>query len=324
MKTVSVNDAIGLRLAHDLTQIIIGGFGGARFKRGHVVRQEDIPVLLSMGKKSIYVLEPNDTDVHEEEAALRIAKTAVGANLEYKLTGEGKVNVFSTADGVLRVNAEKLYRLVEDDNVMFTTLPQYATVKVGTQVAGTRVIPLFVSEETVRLAEDIGTVMEVLPFIPRKIGVVTTGSEVYEHLIEDKFGPVLCRKFEELNCPDLEQVFADDSEEMIAEKILQLCADGAELICVTGGMSVDPDDRTPAGIRRAGVTIQSYGAPFLPGAMFLLGYLDELPVLGLPGCVMHHPFTVFDVLVPRIIAGEKLTRDDVKALALGGLNSTRH
>lgn len=324
MKTVAVQDAVGMPLAHDLTQIIIGGFEGARFKKGHIVREEDIPVLLSMGKRSLYVLDLGPEDVHEEQAALRIAAAVTGDNAIYRPAGEGKVNIYAGADGVLTVDANKLARLVDDDLVILTTLPQHTPVKTGTLVAATRVIPLYVHESTVKRAESVGKLLQVMPYQPLRVGILSTGSEVFHGLIQDKFGPILRAKFAELGCTVLDQLFADDDEAMIADKITQLKDAGAQLIAVTGGMSVDPDDRTPAGIRHAGTQLESYGAPFLPGSMFLLGYLGAITVVGLPGCVMHDEFTIFDVLVPRLVAGEKLTRADVKALALGGLRSEDH
>lgn len=324
MKTVPVQQAVGMALAHDLTQIIIGGFEGARFKKGHIVREEDIPVLLSMGKQNLFVLELGPEDVHEEEAARRIAAAVTGPHVRAQDAGEGKVNLYAEVSGVLKVDEARLAQLVDDDLVMLTTLPQNTPVNAGDLLAGTRVIPLYVKDSTVRRAESVGQVLQVLPYQPLRVGVLSTGSEVYNGLIQDKFGPILRQKFAALGCTVMDQLFADDNEQMIADKIRQLRDAGAQLIAVTGGMSVDPDDRTPAGIRLAGTQLESYGAPFLPGSMFLLGYLDGVTVVGLPGCVMHDEFTIFDVLVPRLVAGEHLTRADVKALALGGLRSHTH
>lgn len=319
MKTVLVEEAVGTVLAHDLTQIIPGEFKGSRFKKGHVIAQEDIPVLLSMGKKHLYVIDPAADDVHEEEAARRIATAAAGENITLVEKGEGKVELHAAVDGLLKIDTDALENLIDDDAVMFAAIHQNVVVRQGELLAGTRVIPLFVKESVVARAESIGTFIRVVPLRNMRVGLVTTGSEIYHGLIQDKFGDVLRQKFAAYGSTVIEQLFADDDDQMIADCIRQLKQAGAELIAVTGGMSVDPDDRTPAGIRCAGVKIETYGAPVLPGAMFLLGYLDEVPVVGLPGCVMYHGTSVFDLVVPRLLAGEHVTRRDIKKLGHGGL-----
>lgn len=319
MKTVLVENAVGTVLAHDLTQIIPGKFKGSRFKKGHVIQQEDIPVLLSMGKKHLYVIDPAADDVHEEQAARRIATAAAGENITLVEKGEGKVELYAAVDGLLKIDTDALENLIDDDAVMFAAIHQNVVVRQGELLAGTRVIPLFVKESVVARAESIGTFIRVVPLRSMRVGLVTTGSEIYHGLIQDKFGDVLRRKFASYGSTVIEQLFADDDDQMIADCIQRLKQAGAELIAVTGGMSVDPDDRTPAGIRCAGVKIETYGAPVLPGAMFLLGYLDEVPVVGLPGCVMYHGISVFDLVVPRLLAGEHVTRGDIKKLGHGGL-----
>lgn len=319
MKTVLVEEAVGTVLAHDLTQIIPGEFKGSRFKKGHVIAQEDIPVLLSMGKKHLYVIDPVADDVHEEEAARRIATAAAGENITLVEKGEGKVELHAAVDGLLKIDTDALENLIDDDAVMFAAIHQNVVVRQGELLAGTRVIPLFVKESVVARAESIGVFIRVVPLRSMRVGLVTTGSEIYHGLIQDKFGDVLRRKFASYGSTVIEQLFADDDDQMIADCIRRLKQAGAELIAVTGGMSVDPDDRTPAGIRCAGVKIETYGAPVLPGAMFLLGYLDEVPVVGLPGCVMYHGTSVFDLVVPRLLAGEHVTRRDIKKLGHGGL-----
>ena len=319
MKTVRTQDAIGMPLAHDLTQIIPGQYKGPRFRKGHIVAAEDVPVLLSMGKEHLYVLELGANDVHEDEAGQRIAQAAAGAHIRLLAKGEGKVELYADCRGVLRVDAERLTELIDDDAVMFATIHGNQLVEQGQLVAGTRVIPLYVPEQTVQRAQAIGTIVRIDPLRPARVGIVTTGSEIYYGRIEDKFGAVLRQKFGALGCTVIEQLFADDDDQMIADCIHQLLDRGADLIAVTGGMSVDPDDRTPAGIRRAGTEIVTYGAPVLPGAMFLLGYLGQVPVVGLPGCVMYHGASVFELVVPRLLAGERMERAAIKRLAQGGL-----
>ena len=322
MKEVLVYDAVGMVLAHDLTQIIPGEFKGSKFRKGHVIAPEDIDVLISMGKRHLYVVDKEDSDIHEDDAAMRIAAAAAGKGIGLVAPGEGKVELKAEYDGLLKINTAMLNQLIDQDEIMFASIHENQLVKKGQKVAGTRVIPLFVNESIVIGAEKVlqnGHLIEVLPLKKMKIGLVTTGSEVYTGKIKDAFGPVLKRKFGDLGSEVVKQLFADDNEDMIADCIKQLIEEGVDMIGVTGGMSVDPDDKTPTGIRKAGGHIITYGAPVLPGAMFMLAYLGNVPVVGLPGCVMYSRVSIFDLIVPRILAGEIPTRTDIKKLAHGGL-----
>ena len=322
MKEVTVEQAVGTVLAHDLTQIIPGEYKGPKFKKGHIITEEDIPLLLSMGKRHLFVLEKDDNDVHENEAAYRIASKAAGDGIELTDPSEGKIELKATYDGLLKIDRDRLYELVSQDEIMFATIHENIVVRKGEKLAGTRIIPLFIAEELLQQAESIledGPVIKIVPLREMKVGVVTTGSEVYNGIIEDKFGPVLVRKFDELGSKVEKQVFADDDDEMIAGCIIQLIDEGMDIIGVTGGMSVDPDDMTPSGIRKAGGEVVSYGAPVLPGAMFMLSYVGNVPVVGLPGCVMYSRTSIFDLIVPRLLAGEKITKKDIVKLAHGGL-----
>lgn len=322
MKEVTVEKAIGTVLAHDLTQIIPGEYKGPKFKKGHIITAEDIPVLLSMGKKHLFVLEKDDTDVHENEAALRIASKAAGNGIRLTEPAEGKIELIADMDGLLKIDRERLYELVSQDEIMFATIHDNIVVRKGEKLAGTRIIPLFVAEEIMQKAEAVladEPIIKIVPLKEMKVGVVTTGSEVYSGLIKDAFGPVLVKKFGALGSKVEKQLFADDDEEMIADCIRQLVDEGMDIIGITGGMSVDPDDRTPSGIRKAGGEVISYGAPVLPGAMFMLSYIGKVPVVGLPGCVMYSRTSVFDLIVPRLLAGDKVTKADINKLAVGGL-----
>ncbi len=322
MKEIDVKQAVGTVLAHDLTQIIPGEYKGAKFKKGHIITEDDIPLLLSMGKKHLFVLEKDDDDVHEDEAAYRIASKAAGRGIELSKPSEGKIELRAATDGLLKIDRERLFRLVSQDEIMFATIHENVVVRKGDKLAGTRIIPLFVAESVIQTAEktlEAGPLVEIVPLKNMKVGVVTTGSEVYNGIIEDAFGPVLVRKFGELGSSVEKQLFADDDDEMIAGCIRQLVDEGMDIIGITGGMSVDPDDRTPSGIRRAGGEVVSYGAPVLPGAMFMLSYIGDVPVVGLPGCVMYSCTSIFDLIVPRLLAGEKVGKEDINRLAHGGL-----
>ena len=322
MKQVNVQDAVGTVLAHDLTQIIPGEYKGPKFRKGHEITENDIPVLLSMGKKHLFVLEKDETDVHENEAAYRIASKAAGENISLSEPSEGKIELRAEVDGLLRIDRERLYKLVAQDEIMFATIHDNVVVRKGQKLAGTRIIPLFVAEAVMQKAEEIladGPLISITPLKNMKVGIVTTGSEVYSGLIEDAFGPVLVKKFGALGSTVVKQLFADDDEDMIADCIRQLIDEGMDIIGITGGMSVDPDDRTPSGIRKAGGEVISYGAPVLPGAMFMLSYIGDVPVVGLPGCVMYSRTSIFDLIVPRLLAGERVNKADINRLAVGGL-----
>ena len=325
MKPVPVQNAIGMVLCHDITRIVPGEFKGPAFRKGQVIQAGDIPRLLEIGKEHVFACELAEGSVHEDDAAVRIARAAAGQGLTLTDPVEGKVNLVASRAGLLKVSVASLLRLNAIEDVMFATLHNNRPVGSGTAVAGTRVIPLAVGEETVAAAEAVCggdfPLIQIKPFAARRIGIVTTGSEVYHGRIQDRFGPVLHVKFAELGSQVMRQVFVSDDVDMTVNAIHALLADGAEFIALTGGMSVDPDDQTPASIRAAGGRVVTYGAPVLPGAMFMLAYLDDVPVVGLPGCVMYYRTSIFDLTVPRIMAGERLTREDIIAMGHGGFCS---
>jgi hypothetical protein len=326
MKVVPVREAVGMFLAHDMTQIIPGEFKGAAFKKGHIVQEEDIPRLLNMGKEHIAVIEFNEGNIHEDDAALRLGEAASGVGVEYVGSSEGKVSIIATQNGLLKINVPVLQEMNELGEMMMATLHTDTLVTKGTQVGATRIIPLSIENEKLVEMEDMCArnepIIQVLPLKKFKVGVVTTGNEIYYGRIEDKFGDVIRRKFSELDSYVFKQVFSRDDSDMIAQCILDLIDEGADLVTVTGGMSVDPDDVTPEGIGKTGAKFVSYGAPTLPGAMFLLSYRGEVPVLGLPGCIMYSHRTVFDLVVPKLMVGERLTKKDISKLGHGGLCST--
>lgn len=324
MQKIRVQDAIGAVLMHDMTQIIPGETKDARFRKGHIVKEEDIPVLLSMGKEHIYVWDQTPGLIHEDEAAERLAKAVAGSGISLSETKEGKVNLIAESDGLIYALEEGIFALNSLEYIVLATLHNYRPVKKGQKIAGTRVVPLMVEEKVILDAERVALeftepILQVRPLRPYKIGIVTTGSEVYHGRIQDKFGPVLRSKVDEWGSIVLGQSFADDNISMIQDKIREHIQQGAEIVLVTGGMSVDPDDVTPTAIREMGSELVTYGAPVLPGAMFLLAYLDGIPILGLPGCVMYSRTTVFDLVATRILTGERLTRKDIAQYGHGGL-----
>lgn len=322
LKVIPVEEAIGLPLAHDIIEIVPGKHKGPAFRRGHVIRPEDVSKLLDVGKAHIYVMELEKDELHEEEAARRLAKAAAGSNLKLTEPVEGRVNLVAAIAGLLKVDADLLYRFNSLGDLMLATLPSNRYVRQGEVVAGTRTIPVLVKEALVQKAEALckdHPIVKVLPVPARKIHLIVTGSEVYSGRIQDGFEPVVRKKVSEMGSDVAEKNLAADDPEQISQLIKDAQKKGAELILVSGGMSVDPDDKTPEGIRRSGARVESHGFPILPGSMFVMAYLNETPILGLSGCVLHDPFTAFDMLLPRLLAGEKISRADIMAMGHGGL-----
>lgn len=323
MKQIRTEDAVGHVLCHDITQIIKDVTKGVAFKKGHVVKAENIPVLLSIGKEHLYIWEKDENMLHENEAAEILYGICHNEHIKPSEVKEGKIEAIATCDGLFKVDTERLIEINSIDQVMIATRHTNLAVKAGEKLAGTRVIPLLIEKEVmeeVKRAAGHKPLLQILPFQHKKVGIVTTGSEVYKGRIQDAFGPVIRKKLEPFGAEVLGQRIVDDKIEMITEAIEDFLAQGADMIICTGGMSVDPDDVTPSAIKAVGAEIISYGAPVLPGAMFLLGYYGEdIPVMGLPGCVMYAGATVFDLVLPRIMAGEKLSKRDLVKLGHGGL-----
>ena len=323
MKRIPTREAAGHVLCHDMTQIIPGRYKGARFRKGHVVREEDIPVLLSMGKEHLYVWELVPGMVHENDAAERLCALCRNEGMERSAVQEGKIELTAARDGLFQVDSRRLNAVNALENLMIATRHGGTAVRKGDKLAGTRVIPLVIEEETLRRAEAAAgerPLLELLPWKLKTAAVVTTGSEVAQGLIEDAFTPVVEKKLAEFGIRMIGHRLPGDDMEAVTEAILAARRSGADLILCTGGMSVDPDDNTPGAVKRSGADIVTYGAPVLPGAMFLLGYFEDgTPILGLPGCVMYTRRTIFDLVLPKIAAGVPVTREDITVLGEGGL-----
>lgn len=322
MQMIRVEDAVGSVLCHDITRIVPGKAKGPAFKKGHIVVAKDIPELLKLGKEHLYVWELRKGFVHENDAGLRMARALQGQGLALTEPSEGKVKLVAETDGLCVIDEDSLLRINMLEEIAAATINNGRPVKKGTVVAGVRVIPLVVAEEKLAQAEEIAPadgVIAIKPFRSYKVGVITTGSEVYHGRIEDKFGPVVKAKVEAFGCRVIEHIIVPDDVARISDAIKTLLAGGAEMILTTGGMSVDPDDVTPTAIREAGASIVTYGAPVLPGAMLMVAYMGQVPILGLPGCVMYHKTTVFDLVLPQVLTGQTVTREMIAKLGMGGL-----
>ena len=323
MKTVRVEDAVGSVLAHDLTRAVPGERKGAAFKKGHVVRTADIPLLKSMGKYHLNVLRMEPGLLHEEDAACRLAAAAAGANLRCTAPAEGRVNIKSTAHGLLTVHVPALSDINGIDDIILATLHNGTLVQPDTTVAAAKVVPLVIAEQSVAQAEAIARahapLLCVHPLLPLAAGIVVTGTEVYEGRIQDRFAPVLRQKVEALGGRVLNVTLAPDEHEQIENAIRAQLRAGAQLVLVSGGMAVDADDVTPTAIRTVAPDVVSYGSPVLPGAMFLLAYAGTAAVVGVPACGMMRRITVLDLMLPRLFAGIRVQKSDLTALAHGGL-----
>lgn len=323
-QTVRVEEAIGQTLAHDITEIRPGEFKGPAFRRGHIVEDRDIHHLQRLGKDHLYILKLEPHQMHEDEAAAAIAEALCGEGVGWsEQPREGKISLKATRDGLLKVDVDTLSRFNELGEVMCATRHTNSTVSMGMQVAATRAIPLFldrsVVEEAATIARKNQPVLRVLPFRQAKVGLLITGNEVFYGRIEDKFEPIVRKKVEAYQGTVLDSVILPDDDERIAEAAKNLIARGADLLITTGGMSVDPDDRTRFGLLKAGAKEMIYGTAVLPGAMFMSANLLGVPVLGIPACGLHAPVTVFDLIYPRILAGDRITRNDIARIGHGGL-----
>ncbi|MBI5632942.1 MAG: molybdopterin-binding protein [Nitrospirae bacterium] len=349
-RTISVTDAVGTVLAHDITEITPGQFKGCAFRKGHVIKPEDVSHLQRLGKEHLFVLDVKEDEMHEDEAAHVLADALMGEGV--KVQGEpkeGKINIIAERSGLLKINKEMLCDVNMLGDIMCATLHNNTMVQEGRIVAGTRAIPLVVKKEVIERAVSIAKtghkIIEVKEIRKPKAGVVITGNEVYYGRIQDAFGPVIKKKIEESGGEVRGMYFAPDDETYIEARLRELIAAGCDLLITTGGMSVDPDDVTRFAIRNLGAADITYGSAVLPGAMFLVAYIQQgqeargkgqernvshdpgpmtqdpiiIPVLGIPACGMYHKTTIFDLMLPRVLAGEKIGRKELAELGHGGL-----
>lgn len=319
---IKTEDALGHVIGHDMTQIIKGVTKDARFRKGHVVAAEDIPVLLSMGKDYLYVYEKSEGILHENEGAQILWSMLKNDHIRPSEVKEGKIECFAEIDGLFKVETARLQIVNSAGEMMIATRHGNTPVKAGDKLAGTRIIPLVIEEEKMnKVKELVGEkpLLEIKPYIIKTCGVITTGNEVYYNRITDEFTPVIEDKLAAYHVQMTQHLTVGDNDSQITAAIKELAAKGVDMVVCTGGMSVDPDDKTPLAIKNSGTRIISYGAPVLPGAMFLLSYLGNIPVLGLPGCVMYAASTIFDIMLPRILAGDPISALELAGLGEGGL-----
>jgi molybdopterin biosynthesis enzyme len=324
LKKVPVQKAVGTRLAHDITEIRPGEFKGAAFKKGHTVCDDDICRLQKLGKNHLYLVDLEEDEIHENQAAKILANGLAGVGIDWQDDPkEGKITLHAAIDGIISINIASLAAFNMIDEVMCATQHNHRLVKKGDLVAATRAIPLVMKRAPIERAAMIAATGEgtiaVKPVKNIKAGLIITGSEVYNGLIKDGFAPLLSKKIEDFGSQILSVEYAPDDTKLIKQAIIRCLDSGCELILLTGGMSVDPDDVTRAGIRQAGAIEMHYGTAVLPGAMFLVAYINDIPLLGVPACGLHHKITVLDLVLPRIMAGEHIGKKELAFFGHGGL-----
>lgn len=325
MNTVRVEEAIGMVLAHDLTKIIPGEFKGAAFKKGHIIRPQDIEVLKNMGKNHINVFEPREGYIHENEAAARIAHALAGnSGLSFCGPSEGKVEIRSKVRGVVKIRVDALERINEVEELVVAAIHTNSVADAGQNLAATRIIPLEINEEKIRYVEEIGReysnrIIELHELKPMKVGLVITGTEVFAGRIKDGFAPVMKEKITHYGCCLVDARYCPDNLGVIEGCIEDLITKGADIILACGGMSVDADDVTPLAIRNVSEQVVSYGMPVIPGNMLMLAYKGSTAILGIPAAAIFLKTTSLDLLLPRLLIGERLERRDLTAYGHGGL-----
>ncbi len=334
MKLIRTVEAEGAVLCHDITQIIRGVTKDAVFRKGHIVTKEDIPVLLSVGKDQLYVWEQEEGMLHENDGAEILCQMCRGDHMARSEAREGKIELVAECDGLLKVDNQGLKAVNGFGEMMIASRHGDFAVKKGDKLAGTRIIPLVISQEKMEGAKKAAMeatggkpILELKPFVHKKVGIVTTGNEVFYGRIQDTFTPVIRQKLEEFDTEVIDHVIWNDDDQKVTKSILDMIGKGADVVICTGGMSVDPDDKTPLAIKNTGARMVSYGAPVLPGAMFLLAYYEAkkegqkrtVAIMGLPGCVMYAKRTIFDLVLPRVMAEDEVHKEELAALGQGGL-----
>jgi hypothetical protein len=323
-RLIKVSDAVGSVLAHDITEIRPGECKGACLKKGRVITESDVPHLTRLGKRHLYVLNIGPEMMHEDEAALALAKALTGRGVTFDPEpSEGKINLVAAHDGLLKVNVSVLTEFNLVEGLMAASRHTNTLVRKGDVVAGTRAIPLVIPRDVVARGVSVAGaadgVFSVKALSRPKTALIVTGQEVYDGIIQDRFVPVIRPKLEAYQCSVFRVVFAPDDADFIARTIRSLIVEGAELIVTTGGLSVDPDDVTRLGVMKAGARELVYGSAVLPGAMVLTADVDSVPIIGIPACGMYHNTTIFDLILPRVLVGERMTRSDLASMAHGGL-----
>lgn len=330
LRVVPLEEAVGKNAAHDMTQIIPGEFKGAVISAGQIVSAGDMCRLQQMGRFNVAVLDGGSPGkdwggagwVHENDAAEAFAQRMAGPGISYGLPPkEGKINFRAETDGLFCVDVDKLYAFNMIPEIMLATRQDATLVGAGSEVAGTRAIPLFISQDRLSRALAVlgdNHLLSVRPLRRGKVGILVTGTEVFNGLIKDRFAPLISAKVEALGCEVVKSVIVPDDTKSILDGVAAIEAAGADLLVTTGGLSVDPDDLTRSALVTAGLSDILHGVPVLPGAMSLVGRLRAMRVIGVPACALYFKTTLFDSLLPRLLANREITRPELARMGEGG------
>lgn len=325
LKAIPTEEAVGKRLIHDMTRIIPGKEKGPLFRKGQVVSAGDICRLQKMGRQKVYVEDDNSDQsgwIHEDEAAVAFAAGIAGPGVSFcEPPREGKVKFEAKHDGLLWVDHERLGAFNRVEGVMCATRKSYTVINKKESLAASRAIPLFLPERDFQTALSLladGPLLKVLPIRTAKVGILVTGNEIFRGLIKDSFIPIIRSKVEHYGCEVVESIITPDDRDEISAGVRKLLDAGIDFLVTTAGLSVDPDDVTMQGLMDAGCQDVVYGAPILPGAMTLIAKIGEVQVIGVPACGLYHTVTSFDLLVPRLLAGLNITRDNLAPIGHGG------
>ncbi|MBN1226636.1 MAG: molybdopterin-binding protein [Deltaproteobacteria bacterium] len=323
MIKLRIEEASGKPLAHDITRIVPGKSKGPAFRRGHVITADDISLLKDMGKSNVYVFDIENGYIHEDDAAKMLADAFQREGFSLEGPREGRINIKCQAKGLIKIDLHLLKYINSSEIVICSTIHQNTVCLKGMAVAATRIIPLAVKQSVffplVRKIKEKGPLLRILPFSKIKVGVIATGEEVASGRTEDNSFKVLSPKIEALGGTIVKQEKCHDIKKEIADSIKGMYENGCDVIITTGGLSVDADDVTLEGIVMSGAKLISYGSPILPGAMFALAYMNDVPILGIPAALYYYKATVLDLFLPRAMSGDIITRDDIINLGHGGL-----
>ena len=326
LTTLAPEEAIGQILRHNLAD----ARGHKAFAKGHRFIAGDVARLRALGVSAVRVAVLEPGDVHENEAARRLADAISGPGVVAMTPAASRVNLLASADGVVQVHVEALLRINAIEGLTIATLPRHALVRANKRVATIKIIPFAVPEHALARAEAIGRaapggVVALRPLRQLAVGVILVSSPAAQARIERGVYPAIAARVTELGSTVLAVRYVVPEEPAVAGAIAELRHAGAQLLIIAGETSImDRDDVTPQAIQLAGGKIEQYGAPVEPGNLLLLGYLDDvpdesLPVLGAPGCVRSRDTNIVDLLLPRLLAGERVSARDVVELGHGGL-----
>ncbi|WP_138159169.1 molybdopterin-binding protein [Peptoniphilus catoniae] len=323
MKKIRVEDAVGKSLCHDLTAIISGGFKGVKFKRGHIIEEKDIEEMKNMGKYHVYVWEDNVEEVHEDDASSLVVEPSLGRNVYTEGPREGKISVKASCKGMYSLNEKALVEINKLPDYTFASIRNKSSVIKDQPLCGARIVPLVTEkknfEAAVKIAEKYKPIFEVKPFYKLKSKILITGQEIYDGRIKDAFEPILKKKLEYYDSEYLGYVVCPDDEDFILREINKAIKEGVELILITGGMSVDPDDVTPSAIKNSGADLICQGVPMQPGNMLTIAKLNKTTIIGVPGASMHSKITSLDFFLPRIFAKDEIKKEEIAFYGLDGL-----